>query len=178
MDEKLINKLKKIKALAENGIGGEKEAAARIYENLLNMLDVSPEELDYITQETRDFYFTFSNSMEERLLGQIAYKVIGDGTYYLKPNGKKMRIVCTELESAEIQMLFNLYRKKLKEDLIIFYKAFIHRQQIFPDETARLYKEPKYQSDKSDEAEKVMKMMAGIERITPPRAAITHKFFN
>ena len=179
MDEKIILKLKKIKALAEEGIGGEKNAAAAIYKKLLSELDVSPEELNYIMSEVRSYYFKFCNSMEERLLGQIAYKVIGSGRYYLQNSGKKIRLECTEIEASEIQMLFNLYRKKLKEDLEIFFSAFVHRQNIFPDETARLYKAPENISPMDNErANKVLKMMQGIDKVAPPRAAIEQKFFN
>ena len=52
MDEKIILKLKKIKALAEKGTEGEKDAAAAIYKKLLFQLDVAPEELNYIMSES------------------------------------------------------------------------------------------------------------------------------
>lgn len=179
MNEKIINKLKKIKALAEQGTGGEKDAAAQLYQKLLNMLDTTPEEFDFITQEIKDFYFSFSTSMEEHLLSQVAYKVIGSGTYYLRPGKKQIRLICTEFEAEEIKLLFSLYRHKLKEDLKIFFRAFIHKQQIFPDETARLYKPPENFNNTDDpDAKRIVKMMNGIDKIIVPRAAITdNRFF-
>ena len=44
--QKIINKLIKIKALAEKGSGGESAAAAKLYEKLVEMYKVSLEELD------------------------------------------------------------------------------------------------------------------------------------
>lgn len=179
MDEKIIKKLKKIKALAEQGIGGEKEAAAQLYQKLLNMLDTPPEELNYILQEETSHFFSFRNSMEESLLSQIAYKVIGRGTYYLQKGQKRVRIMCTEMENEEIKMLFSLYKHKLEEDLKIFFSAFVQKQQIFPDETARLYTPPENTNSLDEEKQKkIIKMMNGIDKIIVPRAAITdNRFF-
>lgn len=179
INEKMINKLKKIKALAEGGSGEEKNTAAKIYQKLLALCDTTPEELNFMFQEETSHFFSFKNSMEESLLSQIAYKVIGRGTYYLQAKKKQARIMCTELEAEEIKLLFSLYRHKLQENLKTFFTAFIHKQQIFPDETARLYTPPEYTNDLEEEKRKqIIKMMAGIDKIIVPRAAITdNRFF-
>ena len=49
--EKVAEKLKKIKALAERGVGGEKETAMRMYEDLKARYEIEDEEimLDAVT---------------------------------------------------------------------------------------------------------------------------------
>ena len=43
--EKITEKLKKIKALAERGVGGEKETAMKIYEDLKARYELEDEEI-------------------------------------------------------------------------------------------------------------------------------------
>ena len=74
-------------------------------------------------------------------------------------------------------MLFNLYRKALQKEFDSLMTAFMNKNDIFPDETARLYK--KHDSNESsisrEELEKIRKMMAGLDKIVTPRAAITYQ---
>ena len=44
--EKVLEKLGKIKALAERGVGGEKETAMRMYEDLCRKYDISEDEAE------------------------------------------------------------------------------------------------------------------------------------
>ena len=44
--EKVLEKLGKIKALAERGVGGEKETALRMYEDLCRKYDISEDEAE------------------------------------------------------------------------------------------------------------------------------------
>lgn len=173
--QKIINKLIKIKALAEKGSGGESAAAAKLYEKLVEMYKVSLEELDSKAFELIRHSWGYKNSVEKRLLMQIIYKVIGGGNYY--SDSRHLEIDCTELEAAEISMLFNLYRKALQKEFDSLMTAFMNKNDIFPDETARLYK--KHDSNESsisrEELEKIRKMMAGLDKIVTPRAAITYQ---
>ena len=72
--EKIAAKLKKIKALAERGVGGEKETAMRMYEDLKARYELEDEEimLDAVTLH----WFGYATELEEELLTQIFYKVI------------------------------------------------------------------------------------------------------
>ena len=80
--EKIAEKLKKIKALAERGVGGEKETAMRMYEDLKARYEIEDEEimLDAVTLH----WFSYADSLEEDLLTQIFYKVTGSASYFLR----------------------------------------------------------------------------------------------
>ncbi len=60
--EKAIKKLKVLKTLAENGVGGEKEGAKQLYENIKRKYCISEEDLTQERQEkgfdSRSFFQT------------------------------------------------------------------------------------------------------------------------
>ena len=50
--EKMIKKLAAVKALAENGVGGEKETARRMYEDLKEKYGITDEEVAAVKEPT------------------------------------------------------------------------------------------------------------------------------
>ena len=75
-DNKLEAKLLKIKALAERGEGGEKEAAIKMYHKLLKKYDIDEKALQ--KDKLSKHWFTYETDIEENLLVQIFYMVTGD----------------------------------------------------------------------------------------------------
>ena len=55
--EQAADKLKKLKALAEQGVGGERRDARRLYEKLKSKYGISEEELQQEPQETQEKKF-------------------------------------------------------------------------------------------------------------------------
>lgn len=55
--EQAIKKLKALKALAEKGVGGEKEGARRLYEKLKSKYGISEEEMQQEKQDTQEKKF-------------------------------------------------------------------------------------------------------------------------
>lgn len=114
--DKIAAKLKKIKALAERGVGGEKETAMRMYEDLKARYELEDEEimLDAVTLH----WFGYADELEERVLRWIFYKVTGDASYHIYTGKysrrKKRGCDCTEIEAAEITLLYNFYKEELK----------------------------------------------------------------
>ena len=141
--DKIAAKLKKIKALAERGVGGEKETAMRMYEDLKTRYELEDEEimLDAVTLH----WFGYADELEERVLRWIFYKVTGDASYHIYTGKysrrKKRGCDCTEIEAAEITLLYNFYKEELKRELEAFLVAFRCGNDLYPDETARCYKE-------------------------------------
>lgn len=177
--EKIAEKLKKIKALAERGVGGEKETAMRMYEELKARYDIEEEEimLDAVTLH----WFSYTDKLEEDLLTQIFYMVTGSSSYHHytgKYNRRKKRgCDCTELEAAEITLYFNFYKEELKRELEAFLIAFRFGNNLFPDETARCYQKSsgsKYEP--TDEERRMMKKAGAYEMFLdkrkPPRALL------
>lgn len=52
--EKMIKKLAAVKALAENGVGGEKETARRMYEDLKEKYGITDEEVAAVKEQTAE----------------------------------------------------------------------------------------------------------------------------
>lgn len=100
--DKIKAKLAKIKELAERGVGGEKETAMRMYEELKARYEIEDEEitLDKVTLH----WFSYKNDLEEDLLTQIFYMVTGNASYHRYTGSysrrKKRGCDCTEVEAA------------------------------------------------------------------------------
>lgn len=83
--DKIAAKLKKIKALAERGVGGEKETAMRMYEDLKARYELEDEEimLDAVTLH----WFGYADELEERSRGMAAgMKILENCKYILIGN--------------------------------------------------------------------------------------------
>ena len=182
--EKVLEKLGKIKALAERGVGGEKETALRMYEDLCRKYDISEDEAEAALAQLEKRWFSYSTQLEEELLLQIFYKVTGSGESYIYTGKysrrKKRGCVCTALEAAEIELIFGFYREEMKRELEAFMIAFKQKNNLFPDETARAYKEYDGPERKlTEEEERKYKKAAFMRMVmdgrTPPKAAIEAK---
>ena len=112
---------------------------------------------------------------------QIFYKVTGSGKSYIYTGKysrrKKRGCVCTALEAAEIELLFAFYREEMKKELEAFMIAFKQKNNLFPDETARAYKEyDGPERELTEEEERKYKKAAFMRMVmdgrTPPKAAI------
>ena len=175
--DKIIEKLKKIKALAERGVGGEKETALRMYLDFRYEL----EDEDIIQDAVSLHWFSYKTQLEEELLIQIFYKVTGSIEYYRYTGRSSRRKTrgcdCTEIEAAEITLLFNFYRAELKRELQAFMMAFKSGNNLYPDKTARCYEENNSPTSKRSDEEKQMMEKAAMyssfmDKRKPPRALI------
>ena len=177
--EKIAEKLKKIKALAERGVGGEKETALRMYEELKARYEIEDEEimLDAVTLH----WFGYADQIEEDLLTQIFYMVTGSPSYHRYTGNysrrKKRGCDCTEIEATEITLYFNFYKAELKRELEAFMMAFRYGNKLFPEKTARCYKENDGSGHEPTDEERRMMKKAGayemfLDKRKPPRALI------
>lgn len=90
---------------------------------------------------------------------------------------KKCACECTALEAAEIELLFGFYREEMKRELEVFMVAFIQKNNIFQDKTARCYKENDGSEQELTEEERCKYKKAAFMRMImdgrkPPKAAI------
>lgn len=101
--------LKKIRALAEHGVGGEAENAEKLLARMMKKYGISEEEFDEETRVRHDF--TYHGGEEKKILKQVVYKVTGGYTYELvyTASGRKVRTQlgadCTPAEKVEIEYL-------------------------------------------------------------------------
>ena len=137
MDDKKISRMKKLQALAERGVGGEKETATAMLENLLAKNDMSDlAELE--TDKKAYFFFSYNGLHEHKLLFQCMYKAIGQMpmTYLSEGKINKISVYCTKAQKIEIELDFDFYKKALSEEIDKFVDAFILAQNIFPENTS------------------------------------------
>ena len=176
---RIAEKLKKIKALADRGVGGEKETAMRMYEELKARYEIEDEEimLDAVSLH----WFGYDGKLEEDLLTQIFYKVTGSATYHVYTGKYKRRkkrgCDCTEIEAAEIKLLFDFYKEELKRELKAFMIAFRSGNNLYPDKTARCYEEHETpERERTPEEIRELKKAGAyrmfLDKRKPPRALL------
>lgn len=177
-EERIIDKLNKIKALAQRGVGGERETAIRMYNELKSKYNVEDESLE--DKEIKMHWFPYharSGGYDEKILLQIMYKVIGKVDTYThldKRHKREIGCYCTHIEAAEIELLYSIYSPALKKELESTVLAFTYANHIFPDETARCYEEPEETHDEKTLAkhQKAAEMAKFIDPSQIPRALI------
>lgn len=150
MDEKKKALIKKLQALAERGVGGEKEGAKQKLEQLMKKYGV--EESDLNEDKEEPFDFRFNSEHERRLLTQIAYRTLGkkysEKIYrYSRGKGQKTLICihCTKAEGLQIGIEYDFYRELWKEEQDFFFSCFIQKHRIFalrPEEEIETDQEP------------------------------------
>ena len=64
--EQAQEKLKKLKALAERGVGGEKETAMKLYRELMKKYEIEEEEI--LSETLKVHWFGYRTELEEILL--------------------------------------------------------------------------------------------------------------
>lgn len=172
--DKIKEKLRKIKALAERGIGGEKEGALKLYNELLAKYELT-DDFVYL-DEIKRYWIRFDSDIDKKLIAQLFYKVTGDPTYYIKTDKRRHLIGfdCTDFEINEFRFYYRFYKEHLENELSIFMGAFFSKNSLFPDSTARVQYESEDKEESLEEQmawldrmEKMRRMADGIDRKTP-----------
>ena len=130
--------LKKIKALAESGIGGEKDNAQRLLRELMQKYNIKEEEIE--EDAIKQFKITVPRFYKaQALIIQVLYSVIGKeiegcekGLFISKRKGKKYFIKCTSAEFLEFEAKLKFYMYHFKTEIKRFFSAFIQANEIFP----------------------------------------------
>lgn len=139
MSEEMSEKkdlLKKLQALAERGVGGEKETAERKLRQLMDKYGI--DELECAEDKLEEFEFKYKNAQEEQLIRQLFYKMFGSGwrsksyTYRYGKGSKSIRgIECTKAEGIQLQIEYEFYKQLWQEEMELFWDAFIQKHRIF-----------------------------------------------
>ena len=137
--------LKKLKALAEQGVGGEKLNAQNKLNELMKKYGVTEIELN--DDLPLDCEFKYSGEREKKLLIQVIYKVTDNSKavysfiYSRTKRQCRTKLGCkaTAAQKIEIDFLFDFYKKLYAKEEKIFFRAFVQKHNIFgeikPDET-------------------------------------------
>lgn len=166
MNEKILETAKKLKALSDRGVDGEKENAIEMLSRFMQKHGITAE---MIEGRIIKKHIVFLEPMfEKRFFAQICASVLGGGyslyryTYKLtkaRENVGKFRygIECTDAEFIEIEAKHEFFFNCFLEDMDIFRSAFIQKNQLYqksddsdnedtetpqltPEEKAKLFK--------------------------------------
>lgn len=163
--ERLLEKIKRVQALAERGVDGEKESAAALLERLMKQYGIEESEIAEERRETA--WFRYKTELERKLLIQVIYTVTGKVAFgcvgtYTGRSRKKVGVDCTAAERLEIEISFEFYNAAMQKELERFYSAFLIKNNIFPDKEVDEVPPPEGMSE--EEAMRLEMMMAGMDR--------------
>lgn len=131
--EKNIQLLRKIAALAERGVGGEKDTAQKKLAKLMQKYGVSDADLE--GDEVDYHEFRYSGENERQILRQIFYQINHDREVRYIRAGRGSRstlfFVCTEAEAVEARVKFEFYRELWKDEVGFLLKCFIQKHELF-----------------------------------------------
>ena len=164
MNEKQKALLQKLKALAERGVGGEKEGAERKLKQLMAKYGVDQVELE--GDQVSRYEIKYRGEFEKRLLSQIVYRASNDkeGQFcrrYGKGSKSILIVECTKAQEIQIRIEFEFYRDLLKEEQELLFEAFIQKHRIFGDSSGA---EPEIPTlEEMERLERMWAMMAGLQ---------------
>jgi hypothetical protein len=154
MNEKYIILAKKLKALADKGIDGEKVNAQKMLEALLKKHNLTI--LDIEAESKNDYFFKLKDA-DHRLWQQIVKRVGKDIPCYGPIPAKVLKdfkfkgnylITCTASQYVEVEAMFAIYSKHLVKEYDIFYRAFCTANDLLVE---RGEDDPKDESELSAE---------------------------
>lgn len=116
---KIIELAKKIKALAEKGKGGERNAAKEKLERICQKYNISESELS-TSDETKNYYIVINDSNERELLINVCCMILDVPGFKWKEKNNCICIHITQLEYENINNAFEYYR-----DMYNDYKRYL-----------------------------------------------------
>lgn len=137
MNERVIELAKKLKALADRGIGGERNNAIKMLEKLMAQHAIT---MDMINEnDAKDHPFVVDKLSRKFFVQTVANVVGRNGKFgqYVKAPRNKLRfyVTCTPAEAIEIQAKFDFFYTAWEKELEIFYSAFIQKNQLYSKPT-------------------------------------------
>lgn len=172
--ENLLEKLKKIKALADRGDRGEKESAKALLEKLMQEHGITEADLEVERVET--VFFPYHDELERRILIQVIFSVTGKSAFGCvgAASGRKRKKYgadCTAAQRLEIEFNHKFFYEAAKKEFEVFLYAFYMKNGIFPPESevpVRTLEE--MTPEEKGEMIRAAMMAEGMERHTPRKA--------
>lgn len=134
MSERILELVKKLKALAERGVGGEKVNAEEQLKKLIEKYKIDLTRINEPILQYRIFRFDEKDEFHKKFVRQIILSVIGFKEFYysgLIHNNWAVEI--DDIQFIEISEKLDFYWPIFKSDLEIFYTAFIQKNELTVD---------------------------------------------
>ena len=170
--EEILERLRKMKALADRGVGGERENAERLLAEIAAEHGINLAELEEVKLD--DFYVTLKESWKWKMLSQLCAlkrqelkmegaSLEGHRMSTWKCRGKNLYSVskCTKAEWLELMAKLEVLARAYKRQQEDFYHAFLMANDLLlePDDEAK----PLSREERS-RLSRIAQMSRGIEK--------------
>lgn len=108
----------------------ERDTAKEIYKKILAKYDLEE------PQEKENHFFDFKMKAKSIMIQCIAMQIGDVDIYDVQGFKTKLAAYCTEADSAIIRSLYDFYSKKYLEDLEIFDRAFVEKNNLYSSKIA------------------------------------------
>jgi hypothetical protein len=164
----LITKMRKVLALANQGIGGEKHNAERQLEAMCKRYGINREELEGETK--RMLWLSYSDKDERKLAHQVIVWATESYDTPVWKRGKRREVGADLTEAQRVQVLvaYGVYCREYAKIKANMFTAFISRNELYA---------PQNENAKPMDPEReaaVMKLMWGIDKTTIHKQ-VTHE---
>lgn len=123
-------KLRKIKALAEGGVGGEAINAQKLFLKLCAEAGVDPDSIN-TNEEPEDWFFIKCYFYEKDLLKQVLFTGANKSVMHMYFE-RGWHFQCTKPAKILIDQMWSVYRDSFNKQLEVFTSAFIMKNEIYP----------------------------------------------
>lgn len=168
-NDKVYDLLRKLHALAQRGVGGEKDNAENALQRLMRRHKVT---LENITEERKDRrLFEYTTKEHQTFILQVIASITGVGIYRAARGvRRKMWVDLTTAEHLEAVMKIDHYWPMFKEEQALFYAAFIQANALYcknSEESMRRLED--MTEEERRHSRRIAEMMRGIRTDTPTK---------
>ena len=142
--EEILNKIRKVQALAEQGVDGEKESAEKRLAEMMEKYDITWEDLG--KEEEIIFWYTAKGKDWKMLINQIL-GINGIRHAFVEPNGQDKNtkflrscadrprganvvMICSRVKFIELTTAYEIYQRSFDEHYESFIYAFLFRNNL------------------------------------------------
>lgn len=142
--EEILNKIRKVQALAERGVGGEKESAEKRLIELMEKYDITWDDLG--KEEEIIFWYTAKGKDWKMLINQIL-GINGVRYAFVEPNsqtknarllrgcadrprGANVVMICSRVKFIEMTTAYEIYQRSFDEHYESFVYAFLDQNKL------------------------------------------------
>lgn len=162
--EKTLALARKLYALQLHGVGGEAANARQMLARLMEREGIALDNLVDAKKEQRAFSFT--TKRHKALIMQVVSSVVGRGQmFHYKGERGKVYAKLTAMEHAEVSLKVDHYWLLWKQEVAMFYEAFVHANKLGAklSEEERTEAEPKERTP--EELERMRQLMAKMNAV-------------
>lgn len=159
--EKYIALAKKLKALAESGVGGEKYNAEKKLKSLMDKHGIT---IDDIELSSVDYHWYKVLKEKRQLFFQVVSTVLDSGFPIYRNSDKRgyLGLKINAEDAMEIAAKFEFIELNFEREYDIFKAAFIHSYRLYPKESTK-----PIGTLLESELERLRKVAEMAEHITP-----------